>query len=1561
MTQDARVVLVANGGSTNLRAAWSDTPAASWASAATANLPTFANGTTCTWAKLAYSPSLNILVAINPGSDNLYNNITTSGDGGTTWAQRQYPNANAGSWVMNDICWAPTLGLFVIACSAGPTSSTRILTSPDGIHWTAQTLPTTGISLVGVTCGTISGADVIVAVGTNLIYTSTDGVTWTSRTSPSSQTWSSVCWNSGQSKFVACANSGSGTNNIMYSSDGTSWTAASTGGSINLTRIGYSVDLDQMICVGGNGSHINYSTAGSVTSWTQRVGIGGSDQFSDVCWSHDHSTWVLVSSIDATIYTCATCSGTFASQTTPNTNSWAGCVAIPASTVIANNLGLDPQSSTSYPYFNALAIMSGFNGVSTHTMSLTSGQSDEVILIFVEMEQLQATGAYATVSSITGGSGLTWARYGSAYQYRGGRNGSSPFNWNTMEVWWAHASAVQTSQTITVNTSATVDNLSAFALGVIGANTSAPFDTNGLFTNNGGTSGTATTPTTATNAVTTAAGNELIFAFSGAPRSISTDSPPTGYVTEYMGGDPSGTDWGYQETAIGQPSTALSAATVAFGGSYTVANWGMIVGAITPTSGPPTGTWHSTEATDMMAFPGGVLGGSWHSTEYIDTADFVGGHPNGPWHSTEAADTMGFVGHPELSGVWSSIEITDAMAFTAIGPIATYFDPTTASHGVDFQNLNMTVVNQEGFGEPVGARSNTSYTTGKLYVEFFTQLGNNASGVGIGNSATTFANFGTALGVVPGYATGGAGIFQAQDGTIWINGVEQTNWSGVSLYRANIGVAIDLVNELIWFRVNGGHWNGIAGANPANGVASPRPPANGPQAGSGGYDISSLTGGAIYLIAEIVGAYDTVAMNAGASAFSYGAPVGFSAWDSAAQAAPALQMDGYATSGISEVASAYNPIMTGTVTLSTTQNDDVIVLGIATGGFYNAARVESITSTSGLVWKRRNRRWQVGGYKGDGSTIINTGLDTEIWWAHAPTALSGEVITVNMDPTTYPGAGFVTTSGTGSMSLIAFGVSGANYTTPWDAHTQAGGFVDNIGNIFYTPATAELSTKANKTFLIGFHGDTLADTGITQDPWTYVTSVTASEHLGYPSFLSLVYQIVEEPQFNTNVVYGQTYAGYPVFQAQSMMFDSIVAAGESGTNAEVVWFWDAGSTSNIQQLSTGTTLQLSYSATNFNLMVLIEVVIMSASGNGEVTSISEGQGSLSSTGFERRSRTVTNTPKGSLAVEIWWGWMPMYTSAERANNDTITINTINAASGDIIGAIMFGLGGTTGAFGLGDPFWDVNPSVPAANNSTVSSPPYATDISTTIPSDLLVAWTANNTENVPGFTDPFVTLVQAYPATILPIMQLNSLAPPLYTGFEFFYEPGLATSETAEFLAGSPEPDGWIVVADAIPVGPPQPPIGTMHPSDPPDKFTHTGNYTAIGIASPGGWVGAPENHGVITAIEHEDICGGTPNLGYAPFLGEGWLGGVAAHATWHSTESDDQMALYGWVLGFGITGQLNAPESKDRMASSNRTTVTGTMGAVETKDRWASAGLVLPPGHIHPTTPRKRRLLIVT
>jgi hypothetical protein len=369
---------------------------------------------------------------------------------------------------------------------------------------------------------------------------------------------------------------------------------------------------------------------------------------------------------------------------------------------------------------------------------------------------------------------------------------------------------------------------------------------------------------------------------------------------------------------------------------------------------------------------------------------------------------------------------------------------------------------------------------------------------------------------------------------------------------------------------------------------------------------------------------------------------------------------------------------------------------------------------------------------------------------------------------------------------------------------------------------------------------------------------------------------------------------------------------------------------------------LTYTVVNFNLMVLIQVMIKSASGTGEVTSISEGQGSLSSAGFERRSRVVTATPGGTIATEIWWGWMPMYTQAELATNDTITINTSGTAAGDLIAAQILGLGGSTGAYGLGDAFWDTNPALPVEVGCVgASPPPNASDISTSELSTLLVAWTSNLTEAVPGFTEPFVALTLDTPNTILPRMQYASDAPPVYMGFEYLYSSGLASDETAEFLQ-SPEPDGWIVIADAIPVGPPQPPTGVW------ESVEHTDVWSAHGfVPVQVAW----------HSTDHADEFTGAP--GFAPYFGEGWLGWVKAYAAWASTEHKDTMGFSGWLINNRITGQMGAYESDDRLSLSNRSTVTGTWGSVEYKDRWSSAGFEIPKAY--PPAAIKRRLLIIT
>ena len=104
------------------------------------------------------------------------------------------------------------------------------------------------------------------------------------------------------------------------------------------------------------------------------------------------------------------------------------------------------------------------------------------------------------------------------------------------------------------------------------------------------------------------------------------------------------------------------------------------------------------------------------------------------------------------------------------------------------------------------------------------------------------------------------------------------------------------------------------------------------------------------------------------------------------------------------------------VTLSTNYAEEIIFVCIHSGGFWSRSQVGSITDTQGLIWNRRNQQW-------------NGDFDAEIWWAYAPEGLASDVITVNTETE------FATT---GSFSIVAFGVAGANVAQPFDKNTMAG-------------------------------------------------------------------------------------------------------------------------------------------------------------------------------------------------------------------------------------------------------------------------------------------------------------------------------------------------------------------------------------------------------------------------------------------------------------------------------------------------------------------------------------------
>ncbi len=175
---------------------------------------------------LAYSPSLDLWVAV--GGDMFSGNacyIITSADG-ITWVERISPQSTYG---LQDVHWND--GIFVaVGKNAG--IGAFIITSSNGIDWTEQT-SSNDVNIQGVAYSL--SLDLWVAVGVYnsgiggaIIITSPDAVTWTLRTDPKGRTLNSVIWGDRPDPeadcFVAVGNGGPSVSaSVLQSYDGLTW------------------------------------------------------------------------------------------------------------------------------------------------------------------------------------------------------------------------------------------------------------------------------------------------------------------------------------------------------------------------------------------------------------------------------------------------------------------------------------------------------------------------------------------------------------------------------------------------------------------------------------------------------------------------------------------------------------------------------------------------------------------------------------------------------------------------------------------------------------------------------------------------------------------------------------------------------------------------------------------------------------------------------------------------------------------------------------------------------------------------------------------------------------------------------------------------------------------------------------------------------------------------------------------------------------------------------------------------------------------------------------------
>jgi hypothetical protein len=180
------------------------------------------------------------------------NSAAATSPDGVTWTARTLP-IGAG-WQSS----AYGAGLYVVI------SNHIYLTSPDGVTWTQRALPSAGDwrSIIYA-----NGQFVIVQYGSSEALTSPDGITWTVRTLPSVQNWISVTYGNGV--YVAVAKN---SNVVATSPDGITWTSHTMPSSTDWVSVAFGSDVNALpaglfVAVAATGRVMATSTDGS--TWTQ--------------------------------------------------------------------------------------------------------------------------------------------------------------------------------------------------------------------------------------------------------------------------------------------------------------------------------------------------------------------------------------------------------------------------------------------------------------------------------------------------------------------------------------------------------------------------------------------------------------------------------------------------------------------------------------------------------------------------------------------------------------------------------------------------------------------------------------------------------------------------------------------------------------------------------------------------------------------------------------------------------------------------------------------------------------------------------------------------------------------------------------------------------------------------------------------------------------------------------------------------------------------------------------------------------------------------------------------
>lgn len=252
-------------------------------------------------------------------------------------------------------------------------------------------------------------------------------------------------------------------------------------------------------------------------------------------------------------------------------------------------------------------------------------------------------------------------------------------------------------------------------------------------------------------------------------------------------------------------------------------------------------------------------------------------------------------------------------------------------------------------------------------------------------------------------------------------------------------------------------------------------------------------------------------------------------------ASASLSLDGHSNAQFSGTNS-------GTITLTTSDSDDVIVLleyneNTSSTTF---ATISSISDTVGLHWALRTATTT--------SALTsfyepNAASDQEVWYATSSAPLSSDTITVNLNNTT------------DDESMVAFGVNGVNLSAPWDTNSSLPVESFDVGGIpgstpscpCAIPAVSGVYTNEPDEMLLGLVGNGTGGynygAGTPYTPGTGFTFIDAAPNNGgtNASDAEAEYETVNSQQSNATIAWGESDSNW------LMMGDALVAASQPAT------------------------------------------------------------------------------------------------------------------------------------------------------------------------------------------------------------------------------------------------------------------------------------------------------------------------------------------------------------------------------------------------------------------------------